>query len=297
MALFVEVVKAKGFRRAADALGMPNSTVSRRVAALEKAIGLRLFHRTTRKIELTEAGQLYFERCRRLVDEARLAHEHLADMVQNPSGILRVSLPVDLATYFLAPLIADFAERFPGMQFELDLTPRRIDLVSEPFDVAIRMGEQPNSSLIARHIASLPRHLYASAAYIDAFGEPGQPEDLTGHQCLRMNATSDGSNWTLIGASGQVHVTVGGRFSVNSVGMLRRLAELNMGIAALAEEIAQEGVARNQLKRIMPDWQMTPISVYAMTETRLLPAKTQLFIEFLRDRLLIAHTLNTPAFV
>ncbi|MET3135051.1 DNA-binding transcriptional LysR family regulator [Oxalobacteraceae bacterium GrIS 1.11] len=295
MALFVEVVKAKGFRRAADALGMPNSTVSRRVSELEKAIGLRLFHRTTRKIELTEAGQLYFERCRGLVDEARWAHEQLGAMVRNPSGVLRVSLPVDLATYFLAPLIADFAERYPGIVFELDLTPRRIDLVSEPFDVAIRMGEQPNSSLIARQIASLPRHLYASPRYVAAFGEPGQPEDLTRHQCLRMSSTSGGSDWTLIGASGQVHVKVGGRFSVNSVGMIRRLAELNMGIAALAEEIAQEGVAHNQLKRIMVDWQITPITVYAMTETRLLPAKTQLFIEFIRDRFLVANT-KTPAF-
>jgi DNA-binding transcriptional LysR family regulator len=102
MAVFVEVVKARSFRRAAEAIGMPNSTLSRRISGLEKAIGLRLLHRTTRRIELTEAGQLYFERCKRIVDEARLAHEQLGEMLAQPSGVLRVSLPVDFATIYLA---------------------------------------------------------------------------------------------------------------------------------------------------------------------------------------------------
>lgn len=155
MALFVEVVKARGFRHAAEAVGMPNSTVSRRISGLEKAIGLRLLHRTTRKIELTEAGQIYFERCKRIVDEARLAHEQLGEMLAQPSGVLRASLPVDFANIYLAPLIAEFARRYPGISFDFDLTPRLVDLVSEPFDVAIRMGQPPDSNLIARQLANL----------------------------------------------------------------------------------------------------------------------------------------------
>jgi hypothetical protein len=115
MALFVEVAKAKGFRGAAEVLGMPNSTLSRRISALEKAIGLRLLHRTTRKVELTEAGQIYFERCKRIVDEARLAHEQLGEMLAQPTGVLRVSLPVDFAITYLAPLIAEFADLYPGI--------------------------------------------------------------------------------------------------------------------------------------------------------------------------------------
>lgn len=159
MALFVEVVKAKGFRGAAEAVGIPNSTLSRRISSLEKTIGLRLLHRTTRKIELTEAGQIYFERCKRIVDEARLAHEQLGEMLEQPSGVLRVSLPVDFAVTYLAPLIAEFAGLYPGISFDFDLTPRRVDLVSEPFDVAIRMGESENSQLIARPLASLTPYL------------------------------------------------------------------------------------------------------------------------------------------
>jgi DNA-binding transcriptional LysR family regulator len=282
MAVFVEVVKARSFRRAAATIGMPNSTLSRRISGLEKAIGLRLLHRTTRRIELTEAGQLYFERCKRIVDEARLAHEQLGEMLAQPSGVLRVSLPVDFASIHLAPLIAEFARRYPGISFELDLTPRRVDLVTEPFDVAIRMGESPDSNLIARQFARLPRHLYASPRYLERSGEPNEPGDLAQHQCLCMPRAT---TWTLKDATKEVEVAASGRFTLNSVGMIRRLATLDIGIALLAEDIVADDLANGRLRRVLPRWQASPISVYAITETRLLPAKTQRFIEFLRERL------------
>jgi DNA-binding transcriptional LysR family regulator len=288
MALFVEVVNARSFRRAAEAIGMPNSTLSRRISALEKAIGLRLLNRTTRKIDLTEAGQLYFERCKRIVAEARLAHEQLGEMLAQPSGVLRASLPVDFANIYLAPLIAEFARRYPGIRFEFDLTPRRVDLVAEPVDVAIRMGEPPSSNLIARQLARLPRYLYASPRYLELSGEPGQPADLARHECLCMPRAGV---WTLhahddgLEVAKGVEVAVGGRFLLNSVGMIRRLATLDLGIAMLAEEIVADEVADGRLRRVLPQWQATPVPVYAITETRLLPAKTQRFIEFLREHL------------
>ena len=282
MALFVEVVKARSFRRAAEVIGMPNSTLSRRIGALEKAIGLRLLHRTTRRIELTEAGQLYFERSKRIVDEARLAHEQLGEMLAQPSGLLRVSLPVDFGTIYLAPLITEFAQRYPGISFEFDLTPRRVDLVTEPFDVAIRMGELADSHLIARLLARLPRYLYASPRYLELFGEPKKPDDLAKHQCLCMPRAND---WTLDDGTKKVEIAVGGRFALNSVGMIRRLATLDLGIALHAEAIVADDLAAGRLRRVLPNWQASPISVYAITETRLLPAKTQRFIEFLGERL------------
>lgn len=283
MALFVEVVKARGFRHAAETVGIPNSTVSRRISNLEKAIGLRLLHRTTRKIELTEAGRIYFERCKRIVDEAKLAHEQLGEMLAQPSGVLRASLPVDFAIIYLAPLIAEFARRYPGITFDFDLTPHLVDLVSEPFDVAIRMGDPPNSNLIARKLASLSRYLYASPRYLEHSGEPGHPSDLVQHECLGFR--SEKASWTLHNAHESVKVAVGGRFQLNSVGLIRRLATLDLGIAVLPEEIAAEDVALGRLRRILPDWEGTAAPVYAMTETRLLPAKTQRFIEFLRENL------------
>ena len=136
---------------------------------------MRLRNRTTRRIELTEAGQLYFDRCKRIVDEARLAHEQLGEMLARPSGLLRASLPVDFANIYLAPLIAEFAQFYPGISFELDLTPCQVDLVSEPVDVVIRMGEPANSNLIARKLASLSRCLYASPRYLELSDEPLHP--------------------------------------------------------------------------------------------------------------------------
>ncbi|MFS2155977.1 LysR substrate-binding domain-containing protein [Pseudomonas sp. Pseusp122] len=282
MALFVEVAKAKGFRGAAEILGMPNSTLSRRISALEKAIGLRLLHRTTRKVELTEAGQIYFERCKRIVDEARLAHEQLGEMLAQPSGVLRVSLPVDFAITYLAPLIAEFADLYPGITFDLDLTSRRVDLVSEPFDVAIRMGESEDSQLIARPLAALTSHLYASPRYLKASGMPLAPGDLERHQCLGI--LKPGA-WTLNDGTQTLSVKVGGRFIANNVGLLRRLAACDQGIVLLPEEIVADEVAAQQLCRVLPQWNGTPMTIYAITETRLLPAKTQRFIEFLRKRL------------
>jgi DNA-binding transcriptional LysR family regulator len=282
MALFVEVVKAKGFRGAAAAMDMPSSTLSRRISALEKAIGLRLLHRTTRKVELTEAGQLYFERCKRIVDEARLAHEQLGEMVAQPSGVLRASLPVDFAVTWLTPLIVEFARLFPGITFDFDFTPRRVDLVSEPFDVAIRMGESADSQLIARTLTSLTPYLYASPGYLAQSGEPLKPADLERHECIGILKAG---SWTLHDGKRTTTVSVGGRFTLNSVGMIRRLATYDMGIVLLPEEIVADEVTKGTLRRIMPAWRGAPVPVHAITETRLLPAKTQRFIDFLRDRL------------
>ncbi|MDQ5897640.1 MAG: hypothetical protein QG612_1726 [Pseudomonadota bacterium] len=286
MALFVEVARAMSFRRAAEAMGIPNSTLSRRVSALEKAIGLRLMHRTTRRLELTEAGQIYYERCKRIVEEARLAHEQLGELLAQPSGVLRASLPVDFANSTLAPLIAEFARRHPGIRFEFDLTPRRVDLVSEPFDVAIRMGASEDSTLVARLLATLGTHLYASPAYLLRVGEPGQPADLGTHDGLSLK-TAARTVWKLSrpGTDQAVEIDIGGRFQLNSVGLLRRLATLDLGIALLPDIVVAEDLAAGRLQRVLPDWQGPPTPVYAMTETRLLPAKTQRFIEFLRERL------------
>jgi DNA-binding transcriptional LysR family regulator len=249
---------------------------------LEKAIGLRLLHRTTRKVELTEAGQLYYERCRPIVEEARIAHEQLGEMLAQPSGVLRASLPVDFATIYLAPLIAEFSRSYPGITFDLDLTPRRVDLVSEPFDVAIRMGELPDSNLIARLLARLSVQAYASPRYLEVSGEPMHPSDLVQHECVGFPKVG---KWLLHRDAETVEVAVGGRFMVNSVGMFQRLATLDLGVILLPEEIAAEDVAAGRLRRVLPDWQGKSTPVYALTETRLLPAKTQRFIEFLQERL------------
>jgi DNA-binding transcriptional LysR family regulator len=191
---------------------------------------------------------------------------------------------VDFANIYLAPLIAQFARLYPGISFDFDLTPRQVDLVSEPVDVVIRMGEPANSNLIARKLASLRRGLYASPRYLELAGDPVHPTDLTSHECLRLRGTR-ADRWILSSSDEEVEVEVGGRFELNSVGMIRRLATLDLGIALLGEGIAAQDVANGTLRQVLPHWHASPISVYALTETRLLPAKTQRFIEFLREHL------------
>lgn len=284
MSYFVEVVKAKTFRGAAEALGMPNSTLSRKISELEKTIGLRLLHRTTRKIELTEAGQIYYQRCRRIVDEARLAHEQLGTMLAQPEGLLRVSLPADFAVVILAPLINEFAERYPGISFDFDLTPRNVDLVSEPFDLAIRMGSLPDSGLIARNLGSIPRYLYASPKYLADRGLPEHPDELQAHECLVMRPEKS-TVWHLHHGDKKISIKASGRFQMNSIGMMRRLAAIGMGVAILPEAIVKEDIERNALTRILPGYEADAVTIYALTETRLLPAKVQIFIEFIRERL------------
>lgn len=282
MALFVDVVRARSFRGAAKALGSPVSSVSRRIAGLEKAIGLRLLHRTTRSMELTEAGRLYFERAERIVAEARLAHEQLGGLLDQPAGLIRASLPVDFATAYLAPIITEFAQRHPGITFELDLTPRNVNLVTEPFDVAVRIGQPADSSLIGHKLGEVSAHLYAGPGFLDEHGEPAEPDDLARLPCLPM---TNRSSWLLTGLGGSREVRVDGRYRVNSGGMLRRLAVLNQGIALLPEAIVPDDVAAGRLVRVLPEWRGVPVPIFALTETRLLPAKTQRFIEFLRERL------------
>lgn len=282
MGLFVEVVRVMSFSRASDATGVPTSTLSRRISQFEKQIGLRLLHRTTRKLELTEAGQVYYQRCRRIVEEAQIAHEELGDILAHPSGSLRVSLPVDFASIFLTPTIAEFASIYPDISFDFDITSRNVDLISESIDVVIRVGEQPDSGLIARKLVQFPSYIYTSPGYLKIFGEPLHPSELSQHECLCLTKCKV---WKMKSANEVIDVSVNGRFTLNTANTLCRFASLDLGIIMLPKTVITEDLLNGRLKRILPDWEGESISIYALTETRLLPAKTLRFIEFLYDKL------------
>jgi DNA-binding transcriptional LysR family regulator len=289
MRLFVEVARTKSFRRAADALDMPNSTLSRHITELEKTIGLRLLNRSTRKVELTEAGEVYFKRCQSIVEEARIAHESLLDVVERPTGSLRVSMPADLAAAHLAPVIADFAKTYPLIAFEFDTSPRPVDLQTEPFDLAIRIGPPPTAplTLVARPIAVLQRYLYASPEYLRSAAPLAHPNDLDRHVvCIVEGATRLGEvARTFYRGNESVDVTIGTRFAMNSVALSRALALQGVGLAVLDDVLALDDVTSGRLVRVLTDWSLATLQVHAVTETRLLPARTRLFIDFLKARL------------
>ncbi|MBL9053149.1 MAG: LysR family transcriptional regulator [Tabrizicola sp.] len=282
MELFVTVASAGGFRAAADRLGLPNSTVSRRIAELERDIGLRLFNRTTRRVELTEAGQTYFDRCRRIIDEARLAHEELSGMVSQPTGLIRASVPVDFTLVYLADILADFVRAYPGIRLDLDVSPRQSNLVTDPVDLTIRIGEVSDPNLIARRLFSAELALFAAPTYLSGRDAILAPPDLLHHDCLRVVDRP----LRLVGPNGQLQtIPAQGSFIANNVGLLHRLTRQGLGITALPIDLTREDVTTGTLVPVLPDWRPPPVPVNALTETRLLPAKVRVFIDFLIARL------------
>jgi DNA-binding transcriptional LysR family regulator len=280
MVLFVEVAKARSFRRAAEALKMPSSTLSRRISAFEAGLGMRLIHRTTRKLELTDCGRVYFERAQAVVDDARRIHEDLAELHAEISGLIRVSLPSDYALTYLSSVIADFVRLNQRIRLELDLTPRNADMIMEPFDLAIRMRPMPNSQMIARLLTTLTPHLYASPSYLEKVGTPRHPSDLRNHQCIEFPQVDA---WSFRRGEETARIAIDGNVRPNSPGMAKRFAALGLGLVLIPDRLVTDEVALGQLQRILPDWEGEAAPVYIVTESKLLPARVQHFIAFLRD--------------
>ena len=286
MALFVAVAKAKSYSHAALTLAMPVSTVSRRLAEHEARIGLQLLNRTTRKVELTDAGAAYFERCWAILEAVEAAHADLRGQLENPRGLLRVSATPDFTLTYLTPLLAEFAQRYPEIAFEFDLTPRPVDLIAEGFDVAIRMGRLPDSQLTVRKLGAARGGIYASPAYLARAGEPTSPQALAEHECVRISRPGAAAvRWTLVRADASIEVAVAGRFVTNNIRLMMQLATLGMGIAVIDAAMAQVEVALGRLVRVLPDWGPRPMPINALTPARLLPAKTRLFLDFLAEHI------------
>ena len=290
MHVFVAVAKGSSFRQAGDLLGMPSSTVSRRIAELEREVGLRLFHRTTRRVDLTEAGKTYFDNCQRIVQEAELAHLELASLHAKPSGLIRASMPVDFSVMYLSKVLSEFGALYPDIEFALDLNPGQSNLLTDGVDLAIRLGPPRDNQLIARQMATMQTGLYAAPAYLARNGNPHQPQDLLAHQCLRMRAAP----WLLTRvADGHTEsVAVHGRVMANNFGMLRNMALAGEGIMLNGEKLFQSDSDRQQLVRVLPEWEMPSVPVYVVTATRLLPAKVRVFIDFLMAKM---NSIEPPA--
>ena len=297
MALFVAVARTGSFTQAAQSLEMPKSTLSARISRLEQRMGLPLLKRSTRKVELREAGRLYFNRADALVSEAGLLHEQLGHLLREPQGLLRLSVPVDFAHEFIAPYLGEFCERFPLIQLSFDVTPRKVNLISERFDVAIRAGKQPDSGLVQRLLVMFSGGLYAAPAYVARHGEPLEPADLARHQCLRFPPDFDdvwelrhahemaAPRQTADGDSASRSIRVNGRIASNSLGLNLRLALHGFGIAALPDALAAPYAAQGRLQALLPGWQTRAVPVYAFTANKLLPARAQAFIDFLKEKL------------
>ncbi|HKE17630.1 MAG TPA: LysR family transcriptional regulator [Kofleriaceae bacterium] len=283
MLVFTRVVQAGSFTAAARALAMPKSSVSRKVSELEDRLGARLLQRTTRKLGLTDAGRLYYERAARIVAEMEEADQAVSQMQAAPRGLLRATAPLSFG--MLGPMVAEYLRRHPDVQVELVCTDRRVDLVDEGFDVAIRAGPLDDSTLIARSLGVLKRVLVASPAYLRRRGSPRAPADLTQHACISFGAGAAPSVWTLHAGERLVEVRITPRYSVNELDLMLDAARAGIGIAWTAEFATLDDLRAGRLKQVLRDWCSSETPVHAVYPTaRHLSPKVVAFVDLVRER-------------
>jgi DNA-binding transcriptional LysR family regulator len=282
--LFARIVESGSFSKAAQRVDLPKSTVSRRIALLEAKLGERLLQRTTRKLVLTEFGESLLEHARKVVEEVEAAGALVQHRQQEPSGKLRVSMPSDFANLGLTRVMTEFMARYPAITLELDLSPRRVDLVAENFDIAIRMGDLPDdSTLAARRVALEKVGLYASPSYISTHGLPETPDDLLRHDLLCLLSRNGGAQpWVLTRGKTQWSRELPARMTANSPDLLARIACTGAGIAASSDLFATPFVERGELVRVLPQWDLPTVTGWAVFPgRRLMPAKTRAFLDMM----------------
>lgn len=282
--LFATIVEQESLVRAAEHLGMPKATVSRRLTNLEAALGQRLLLRTTRRLTLTEFGQEFLDHCRRVAEEVATTQDFIRSQEAQPRGRLRVSMPGDYARQHFARAIATFIEAYPEIQIDLDLTSRRVDLIGERFDLAIRMGTLENdSTLAARKIHEQGFGLYASPIYLALHSAPKHPDELEHHTAVRLlSARGSAVPWKLVRGKAVWENIPPGRLSLNSPDMIQQLLLNGAGIGALPNSFAEEDVRLKQLVRVLPEWRLPSVPAWAvMPMRRYLPAKTRVFLAHL----------------
>lgn len=252
--LFVHVVRAGSFTGAGRTLGVPKSTVSRRVSSLEERLGLRLLERTTRKLRLTEAGRAYYERCRRAVEELEEADRDVHAFDDEPRGVLRMTAPHGAVDELLGPALVAVLREHPEVHVELELTDRTVDLVEEGFDLALRGGPLADSSLVVRRLISEPARLFAHGDYLARRGTPTHPRELTGHDCLYFPYPGREATWSLVRDDERVDVDVVARLSCNSSEMTLLAAREALGIA-LIPRFRGTRLDADDLVPVLPEWQ------------------------------------------
>lgn len=286
--IFARVAELGSFSRAADRLGLPKSTVSRHIAGLEARLGERLLQRTTRRQQLTEFGQQLLEHARQVALEVEAVAALREQRQAAPSGRLRVSMPSDFANLFLGDMLAAFVALHPAITLELDLSPRRVDLLAEGIDVAVRIGSLPDDAwLAARRLTVFSNGLYAAPDYLAERGEPAHPDELLRHQAVRLlSGQGEPLPWTLRHGDQVWEGLPPGRVNANSPELLLRLARAGGGIAAVPDLFAQPMLQRGLLRRVLPDWCLPPHPAWAVFPGRkLMPAKTRVFIDMLQAAL------------
>lgn len=284
--VFVAVVEAGGFSAAAQELGISKSAVSKRITQLEDQLGVRLLHRTTRKLSLTEAGEHYFEHAVAAARAAQNAEDSVAQLQGEPRGKLKINVPMSFGLLHVAPLIPEFLKRYPKISVDMLMDDKVVDLVEQGFDVAIRAGDLPDSSLVARKLAPLHSVVCASPEYLSQQGIPEKPADLEQHNCMLFSYSAGLNQWAFTpvdqASKDQVQVVrVTGNYQVNSSEALKEAVLKGLGIGRLPSFVAGEYIRQGVLVNLFEDYRMPSKTVYAVfPERHYLPAKVRVFVDF-----------------
>lgn len=282
MRVFAAVVDAGSFVGASDTLAMSKAAVSRHVAELESRLGVRLLHRTTRKLSLTPEGEVFHGRCRELLGGVDEAEAEVTSRTGEASGLLRLNVPVSFGLLHLAPLWVEFMALHPKVTLDVTLADRVVDIVEDGFDMAVRIARLPNSSLVSRTLTSTRLVLCASPAYLRARGQPAHPSDLTGHDVLAYSLFSMGDQWDFTGPDGVASVKVTPRLRTNSGDTCRVAALRHQGIVLQPSFLVGPDLLAGTLVEVMPAWRSIELDVYAVYPSRkFVSPKVRLMIEFL----------------
>jgi DNA-binding transcriptional LysR family regulator len=286
--VLVRVIHEGSFRSAARVLGMPKTTVSRKVAELEEQLGVQLLRRTTRTLALTDAGAAFMEEAEGAIARLEAAEAAVTELQREPRGKLRVTTTVPLGQAFLAPIVVAFLEAYPSVEVMLHLTDRAVDLVAERFDVALRTGALADSTLMARLVVSGGFRVVASPAYLAHRGTPETPSELTGHTCVRFTKLGSAvrTTWPFGKGKRAVEVPVSGRFVSDDFVSLRTAAERGLGVARLPAIIVHESIREGRLVSLL-DAHAAPATPMHLVYVggRHLPSRTRAFLDFVEPRL------------
>ena len=285
--VFAKVVEAESFTGAAELLGESKSAVSKQINRLEDSLGIRLLNRTTRRMSLTEAGEIFYDRVRRVVDEVEEARLAVTQLQESPRGVLRVNAPLSYGIEHLAPILPGFMARYPDLKVDVTLIDRRIDLIDEGVDVAIRIGVLSDTSLIARKLTAYRRLITAAPAYWEKHGKPATPQDLAAHNCLTYAYLSAGRSWRFREQDGrQFDVAVAGNLTANNGEMLAHAAIQGQGVTWLPQFICGPGLEQGDLEPVLEEYELEPVGVFAVfPHTRNLSTKVRVFVDYCAEML------------
>lgn len=286
---FSQVVEHGGFSAASRAMNIPKSRLSRRIALLEDRLGVRLLQRTTRRLRLTSAGERYLHYCQEMAASARAADEAMQQLRAEPSGKVFVSCPIAIAQQMLAPLLPEFMATWPGVDVRLMATNRRVDLIGEGVDLAIRVRDRldTDAEMVVRRYGISASHMVASPSYLQRYGAPQSPDDLQLHSLLNFASPGSEQPWTLTGPDGaEVSVAVRASLTCNDFVVLVEAAARGRGIALLPTVATEVEARQGQLVRVLPQWSCPQGIVHCIYPSRrgIMPA-VRAFLDFLSERL------------